>query len=134
MNSKSGVVILAATVAAVALLVPSRAAAQDEHNTYVAVKFGPYFPTESNPFNAISQSVENWPTKYEVGGAFGHYWGIFGLQLSASYLTTGTSDVDFKAIPILLIARFRLPLGIVAPYAEGGAGVAISSLKGLGAD
>ena len=135
MSSRSVLPILAATAIGVVLLAPSNAAAQaGEHDTYVAVKFGPYFPTENNPISAIGASVEKWPTKYEVGGAFGHYWGIFGLQLSAGYITTGTSDVDFKAIPILLIARLRLPLGIIAPYAEGGAGVAISSIKGLGAD
>ena len=135
MRSKSFVAVLAATMAGTALLAPSTASAQgDEHNTYVAVKFGPYFPTEDNPFNAVSQSTQNWPTKYELSGALGHYWGIFGLQLSGGYLTTGTSDIDFKAFPILLIARLRLPLGFIAPYAEGGAGVAISSIKGLGAD
>lgn len=132
MNSK--VLALAAALAlGGVLLTPSTAAAEEEHNKYVAVKFGPYFPGETNPLNAASQSLK-WPTKYEVDGAIGAYWGFFGLQLSAGYLTTGESGVDFKTWPVLLTARVRLPLGFIAPYGEGGAGVGISSVSGLGAD
>ena len=138
MKSKLILTVVAATAVGAALLLPSVASAQsvstEEHNAYFAVKFGPYFPSETNGLTAIGESVQKWPTKYEVDGALGAYWGIFGLQLSGGYLTTGTSDIDFKAFPILLIARLRLPLGFIAPYAEGGAGVAISSIKGLGAD
>ena len=132
MSSKSLVAVLATIAAGTALLLPSSASAQ-EHNTYLALKFGPYFPGETNPLNAASQSLK-WPTKYEVDGAIGAYWGIFGLQLSAGYLTTGESGVDFKTWPVLLTARVRLPLGFIAPYGEGGAGVGISSVSGLGAD
>ena len=132
MSSKSLVAVLATIAAGTALLLPSSASAQ-EHNTYLAFKFGPYFPGETNPLNAASQSLK-WPTKYEVDGAIGAYWGIFGLQLSAGYLTTGESGVDFKTWPVLLTARVRLPLGFIAPYGEGGAGVGISSVSGLGAD
>src|SRR5262245_28456441 len=137
MNSKSVAAVLSAMTIGTALLVPSVVSAQtsttQEHNTYVALKFGPYFPTETNALTAIGNSVNKWPTKYEVDGAIGAYWGLFGLQLSAGYLTTGTSDVDFKTWPVLAIARVRLPLGFVAPYGEGGAGVGISSVSGLGA-
>ncbi len=133
MNSKSLFAVLVTMGVSTASLMPSVASAQ-EHNTYFALKFGPYFPTANNPFTAIGESVQTWPTKYEVDGALGGYWGIFGLQLNVGYLTTGTSDYDFKAWPILLIGRLRLPLGFVAPYLEGGAGVAISTLKGVGAD
>jgi len=139
MNSKSVAAAVAALAVGTALLVPSVASAQgvttEEHNTYVAVKFGPYFPSETNGLNAIGNTFNKWPTKYEIDGAIGAYWGIFGLQLSAGYLTTGANDVDFKTWPILLTARVRLPIGgFVAPYGEGGAGVGISSVKGLGAD
>jgi opacity protein-like surface antigen len=136
MKSKSVLAVVAATTVGVALLMPTVASAQtEEHNAYFAVKFGPYFPSETNGLTAIGNSVQKWPTKYEVDGALGAYWGIFGLQLNAGYLTTGTSDVDFKTWPVLAIARVRLPIGgIVAPYGEGGAGVGISSVSGLGAD
>ena len=130
---------VAATALGAALLAPSTAFAQtsttEEHNTYVAVKFGPYFPTETNALNAVGNTFQKWPTKFAVDGALGAYWGLFGLQLSAGYLTTGDSGLDFKTWPVLLIARVRLPIGgFVAPYGEGGAGVGISSVKGLGAD
>lgn len=139
MKSKSVLAVGAAIAAGVALLLPSVASAQststEEHNAYFAVKFGPYFPSETNGLNAVANSVQKWPTKYEVDGAIGAYWGIFGLQLSAGYLTTGDSGVDFKTWPVLAIARVRLPIGgIIAPYGEGGAGVGISSVSGLGAD
>jgi hypothetical protein len=139
MNSKSVVVVLAAMAVGTVLLVPSVASAQtvttEEHNAYVALKFGPYFPSETNGLTAIGNSVQKWPTKYEIDGAIGAYWGIFGLQLSAGYLTTGTSDVDFKTWPVLAIARVRLPIGgFMAPYGEGGAGVGISSVSGLGSN
>src|SRR5215470_7817690 len=137
MNSKSVAAVLAALAVGTALLVPSVAAAQEvtteQHNTYVAVKFGPYFPSETNGLNAIGNTFNKWPTKYAIDGAIGAYWGIFGLQFSAGYLTTGASDVDFKTWPVLLIARVRLPIGgFMAPYGEGGAGVGISSVSGLG--
>jgi hypothetical protein len=134
MSSKSLVSVLAATVVGTALLVSSVASAQTEHNTYFAVKFGPYFPTETNALNAIGNTFQKWPTKYEVDGALGAYWGYLGLQLSAGYLSTGDSGLDFKTWPVLLTARVRLPLGFIAPYGEGGAGVGISSVSGLGSD
>jgi hypothetical protein len=139
MKSKSVLAVGAAIAVGVALLLPSVASAQststEEHNAYFAVKFGPYFPSETNGLNAVGNTFEKWPTKYELDGALGAYWGIFGLQLNVGYLTTGTSDVDFKTFPILAIARIRLPIGgFIAPYGEGGAGVGISSVKGLGAD
>ncbi|HTS83089.1 MAG TPA: outer membrane beta-barrel protein [Myxococcaceae bacterium] len=128
MNSKSVLAIVSAIALGAVVLVPSVASAED-HDSYFALKFGPYFPSETNALTAISGSVQNWPTKYEVDGAIGHYWGIFGLQLSAGYLTTGTSDADFKTWPVLLTAKVRLPLGFIAPYGEGGAGVGISSVN-----
>ena len=98
MNLKSVAAVLAAFAVGTALLVPTVASAQtvttEEHNTYFAIKFGPYFPSETNGLNAIGNTFEKWPTKYEVDGALGAYWGIFGLQLNAGYLTTGSSDVD----------------------------------------
>jgi len=134
MNSK--VLTLAAALAlGGVLLTPSTSSAEttEDHDSYVMVKFGPYFPTQTNPFSAISGSVQNWPTKWELDGAFGHWWGIFGLELDAGYLTTGTNDADFKAFPILATAKIRLPLlPFLAPYGEGGAGVAISTLKEVG--
>ena len=139
MNSRSVLSVLAAVAVGAAVLVPSVASAQtvttEEHNAYFAVKFGPYFPSETNALNAIGNTFDKWPTKYEVDGALGAYWGFLGLQLSAGYLTTGSNDVDFRTWPVLLTARVRLPIGgFMAPYGEGGAGVGISSVSGLGAD
>ena len=138
MKSRSVFAVLAVLAVGTALLVPARAAADgitEEHNAYFAVKFGPYFPSETNGLNAIGNTFDKWPTKYEVDGALGTYWGLFGLQLNAGYLTTGDSGVDFRTWPVLLIARLRLPIGgIIAPYGEGGAGVGISSVKATGAD
>ncbi len=133
MNSKAVFALATVLAMGVALLLPASAAAQ-ERDAYIAIKGGPYFPTVDNPFSAVGQSVEKWPTKYEIDGALGKYWGLFGVQLSAGYLTTGDANTDFKAWPILAIARLRLPLGPVAPYGEGGAGIAISSLEGVGSE
>lgn len=134
MNSKSVLGVLAAVAVATALLVPSVAAAQSPPNdSYFAVKFGPYFPSETNALNAVGGSFAKWPTKYEVDGAIGHYWDWFGLQLSAGYLTTGDENYSFKTWPVLLTAKIRLPIGgFMAPYGEGGAGVGISSVSGVG--
>ncbi len=70
----------------------------------------------------------------------GRYWGLFGLQLSVGYLTSGTTNTTgavttqtgVNAVPILLLGRIRLPLGFMAPYVEVGAGVAIASANFLG--
>jgi opacity protein-like surface antigen len=135
MNSKSVMGVLATVAVATALLVPSLAVAQSPpHDNYFAVKFGPYFPGETNGVDAVGNTFkQGWPTKYEVDGAIGHYWDWFGLQLSAGYLTTGNSDFSFKTWPVLLTAKVRLPIGgFMAPYGEGGAGVGISSVSGIG--
>jgi len=109
-----------------ALLASVPAHAQ-ERNTYIVVKGGPYFPTATNAIDAINQVSLKWPTAYAVDLGLGGYWGIFGLQLSAGYRTTGSNDLDVHTFPIILLARARLPLGFVAPYLEGGAGAAIST-------
>jgi opacity protein-like surface antigen len=135
MNSKSVIGILGAVAIGMTLLVPSLAAAQSPpHDSYFAVKFGPYFPGETNGLDAVGNTFkQGWPTKYEVDGAIGHYWDWFGLQLSAGYLTTGNNDFSFKTWPVLLTAKVRLPIGgFMAPYGEGGAGVGISSVSGVG--
>src|SRR5689334_17665194 len=70
MNSKSVAAVLAALAVGTALVVPSPASAQtvttEEHNTYVAVKFGPYFPSETNGLNACGNTFNKWPTKYAI--------------------------------------------------------------------
>jgi opacity protein-like surface antigen len=135
MKSKSVMGVLAAIAVATTLLVPSLAAAQSPpHDNYFAVKFGPYFPGETNGLDAVGNTFkQGWPTKFEVDGAIGHYWDWFGLQLSAGYLTTGNDDFSFKTWPVLLTAKVRLPIGgFMAPYGEGGAGVGISSVSGIG--
>jgi hypothetical protein len=105
-------------------LAPSAPAHAD---AYVVVKGGPYFPTATNAIDAINQVSLKWPTAYAVDLGLGAYWGIFGLQLSGGYRTTGSNDLDVHTFPIILLARARLPLGFVAPYLEGGAGAAIST-------
>ena len=130
MNSK--VLSLAAALALGGMLLSPSVASAEEHDSYVMVKFGPYFPTATNAVDAIGQSVQTFPTKWELDGAIGHWWGLLGLELQAGYLSTGTGATDFKAYPILAVAKIRLPLGFIAPYAEGGAGIAISSLSGVG--
>jgi Outer membrane protein beta-barrel domain len=111
-------------------------AEEGERNMYVIAKGGPYFPTATNAFTALGNLSFTWPTAYTIEGGVGAYWGLFGLQLSAGYITTGTTtttvgssttQTSMNAIPILLLARLRLPLGFVAPYLEGGAGVAIAT-------
>jgi hypothetical protein len=130
MNSK--VLSFAAALALGGMLLTPSVALAEDHDSYVMVKFGPYFPTATNAIDAIGQSVQTFPTKWELDGAIGHWWGLLGLELQAGYLSTGTGTTDFKAYPILAVAKIRLPIGFIAPYAEGGAGIAISSLSGVG--
>src|SRR5262249_60638604 len=113
MNLKSVMGVLTAVAVGTSLLVPSVAAAQSPpHDNYFAIKFGPYFPSETNGLDALGNTFkQGWPTKFEVDGAIGHYWDWFGLQLSAGYLTTGNQDFDFKTWPVCLTATPRLPLG-----------------------
>jgi opacity protein-like surface antigen len=135
MKSKSVMCVLAAVAVGTSLLIPSVAAAQSPpHDNYFAVKFGPYFPGQTNGIDALGNTFsQGWPTKFEVDGAIGHYWDWFGLQLSAGYLTTGNDQFSFKTWPVLLTAKVRLPIGgWIAPYGEGGAGVGISSVSGIG--
>ncbi len=127
----------AAVLTTIALLALAPAVARaDDPNSYIAVKGGPYVPTATNLITALGDVSVSWPTSYTIEGAVGTYWGIFGLQLSAGYLTTGgatqstsagTAQITVNAIPILAIAKVRLPLGFIAPFVEGGAGVAIAT-------
>jgi hypothetical protein len=120
----SGVLTALAIGGAVLASGPAHA---DDHNAYIVVKGGPYFPTATNAISAINEVSLKWPTAYAVDLGLGAYWGIFGLQLSGGYRTTGSNDLDVHTFPIILLARARLPLGFVAPYVEGGGGVAIST-------
>jgi hypothetical protein len=123
--------LLSVTVG-LALLAPALASAQapDEYNNYIAGKFGPYFPTATNPFTAIGgSSPSNWTTQWEADLMLGHWWGYFGLEFNAGYLTTGGADTSFKGWPVLAVAKIRLPFGFIAPYGEGGAGININSLS-----
>ncbi|MGO8971528.1 MAG: outer membrane beta-barrel protein [Myxococcaceae bacterium] len=131
-NLLRGVVLAALSLV---FLMPATAAADEgERDFYVVVKGGPYFPTATNAFTALGESFK-WPAAYTIEGGVGAYWGLLGLQLSAGYLTSGTTSTTgtvtaqtgVNAVPILLLARIRLPLGFIAPYAEGGAGVAIAT-------
>jgi hypothetical protein len=130
-QSPRRVVVLAAF--ALLALAPATAAAEEsERNAYVVVKGGPYFPTATNAFNLTGAQVFTWPTSYTIEGGVGANWGLFGLQLSAGYITTGTSTIpagqtSANAVPILLLARLRLPILFLAPYLEGGAGVSIAT-------
>jgi hypothetical protein len=120
-------------LAAFALLALAPVSAQaDDSGLYVVVKGGPYFPTATNAFNLTGSQVFTWPTSYTIEGGVGANWGLFGLQLSAGYITTGTSSIpagqtSANGVPILLLARIRLPVLFLAPYLEGGAGMAIAT-------
>lgn len=103
------------------------AAAERERNGYVVFKAGAYFPTATNAVDALGGITFSWPVAYTLELGVGGYWGLFGLQFSVGHFLTGTSDVEVHSHPLLLMARLRLPLGIIAPYVEGGAGVAITN-------
>ena len=103
------------------------AAVERERNGYIVFKAGPYFPTATNAVDALGGITFSWPVSYALELGVGGYWGLFGLQFSVGHLKTGTSDVDVHSHPFLLLARLRLPLGLLAPYLEGGAGVAIAN-------
>jgi len=114
-------VVLSATV-------PAKSSADEpERNGYIAIKGGPYFPTATNAITAINELSLTFPVSYTIEGAVGGYWGLFGLQLSAGFITASTTGNSVNAVPILVLARIRLPLLFVAPYLEGGAGVAIAT-------
>jgi hypothetical protein len=102
-------------------------AQQDGRSAYVVLKGGPYFPTATNAIDAINQVELKWPTAYAVDLGLGAYWGILGVQLSGGYRTTGSGDLDVHTWPIVFLFRARIPLGFIAPYVEGGGGVAIST-------
>jgi outer membrane protein W len=136
MRIRTPVVLVSSLALMTVTLVPSTAAAQGEHNSYIVVKGGPYFPTETNAITAAGNLTLEWPSKYAIDLGLGAYWGFFGLQLSAGYMTTGTTtttgsngsgQLNVYAAPILLLARLRVPLSIIGPYLQGGAGVAIST-------
>jgi hypothetical protein len=119
--------VVLATFAVLALAPAVASAEESERNAYLVFKAGPYFPTASNAVDAIGGITFTWPTSYTIEGGVGAYWGLFGLQLSAGYITTGEGQADVHAVPILVLARLRLPLGFIAPYVEGGAGVSIAT-------
>jgi hypothetical protein len=120
-------VVTALAIGGVLLASAPARAQQDGRSAYIVVKGGPYFPTATNAIDALGQVELKWPTAYALDLGIGGYWGIFGLQLSGGYRTTGSGDLDVHTWPIVLLARARLPLGFFAPYVEGGGGVAIST-------
>ncbi len=123
---------LALAAFALLALAPAAARADDAKNSYIVVKGGPYFPTANNAFDIPGSEVFNWGTSYTIEGGIGVDWGLLGLQLSAGYITTGSTttaagQTSANAVPILLLVRLRLPIFFVAPYLEGGAGASIAT-------
>ncbi|HEY6106151.1 MAG TPA: outer membrane beta-barrel protein [Anaeromyxobacteraceae bacterium] len=123
---------LAAALAAAAFAsFPARATAGD---TYLVLKGGYYGPTKDIAF-AQATGTKLDPKFYGELGA-GTNLVFLGVELTAGYMSSSTGvpglTLKVSSIPVLLTAKLRLPVPVVTPYVELGAGAYFNTVDVTG--
>lgn len=113
----------AASLAALALAaVPAGARAGD---SYLVLKGGYYGPTKDIAYAQATGTTLSPKFYGEVGAGTSVIF--LGVELTAGYMSSSTSvpglTVKVSSIPVLLTGKLRIPVPIVSPYAEVGAGM-----------
>ncbi len=133
-GSALGAPALAAAAALAAWTAPSRAAAGDGMELVVSLAAGAYVPTRDNGFivnnpvyGMTGIGVDTLRPGVDLELALSAWWGVFGAQVGVGYLTASWEQTSVGSVPVTALLRLRLPLGSVAPYLEGGAGVCFTS-------
>ncbi len=114
--------IAAAAALAIAAL-PVRARALD---TYVVLKGGYYWPSAEIAY-AQAAGVKLEP-KFCGAAGLGVNVLFLGLEVTGGYLSSSNVLLKTSAVPVLLTAKLRAPLVIVAPYLELGGGAYFTSV------
>lgn len=120
---------LAAALAAAALAsLPARATAGD---TYLVLKGGYYGPTKDIAYAQATGTTLDPKFYGEIGA--GTNLVILGVEVTAGYMSSSTGvpglTVEVSSIPVLLTAKLRIPVPVVTPYAELGAGAYINTVE-----
>lgn len=121
---------------------PAPAPAAWHPGGYMVLKAGVYVPSEKFDLESVKLgSAEHLNPKNGFDGsiALGYYFlPILAGEFEAGYFhskatpTTGGATTKLDVVPVLLTAKLILPIGPLEPYAEGGGGAYITSLKGTG--
>jgi hypothetical protein len=113
--------ILIALIAA--LLIPFSAQADD----YLQLKMSVWEPVpghmSSNDNFALTGGQTTLNRGIEFGLAYGGQWDMFGIQGQAGFQWIDAKTFSISNIPLVGMARFRLPINNVTPYAEAGGGM-----------
>jgi hypothetical protein len=93
---------------------PPASAPREEYSSYVVLKGG-WFGSSSD-FQGESFSGSG---AWEVAVGTGR---VFGVEISGGSMTTEAAGLEITTVPLLLSLRLQVPIAVVAPFVEGGAG------------
>jgi hypothetical protein len=106
-----------------ALLIPFAANAEG----YMQLKMNMWEPipgtmTSDDNF-AMAKGVTKLERGFSFGVAGGGQWDMFGIQAETGYQVFPSGSFTTTNIPLIGMARLRLPIDNVIPYIEGGGGI-----------
>jgi hypothetical protein len=92
-----------------------------EYTTYVALKGG-WFGSQSDFEGDSFSGAGTWEIAYGTGR-------ILGVEFSGGSMVTKAADLEVTTVPLLLSLRLQVPIAVVYPFAELGAGLYLNRLR-----
>jgi hypothetical protein len=92
-----------------------------EYTTYVALKGG-WFGSQSDFEGDSFSGAGTWEIAYGTGR-------VLGVEFSGGSMVTKASGAEVTTVPLLLSVRLQLPIAVVYPFAELGAGLYLNRLR-----
>jgi hypothetical protein len=92
-----------------------------EYTTYVALKGG-WFGSQGDFQGDSFSGAGTWEIAYGTGR-------ILGVEFSGGSMVTKAAGAEVTTIPLLLSLRLQLPIAVVYPFAELGAGLYLNRLR-----
>lgn len=92
-----------------------------EYTTYVALKGG-WFGSDGDFEGDSFSGAGTWEIAYGTGR-------ILGVEFSGGSMVTKAGGLEVTTVPLLLSLRLQVPIAVVYPFAELGAGLYLNRLR-----
>jgi hypothetical protein len=97
----------------------------DPYSSYVVLKGG-WFGSQGDYQGNGFTDAGAWEVAFGTGR-------IVGFEVGVGSMSNGASNIDVRMVPLLFSLRLQIPIAMVAPNAEVGAGVYFTEVKVGGA-
>jgi hypothetical protein len=104
----------AAPAAAAPLAAPPPAAAKEDYGSYLVLKGG-WFGSSSDYQGESFSGAGEWEVAVGTGR-------VLGIEFGGGSMTTNAAGLEVRTIPLLLTLRLAIPILMVAPHVDLGAG------------